>query len=142
MRRKIVVPLVVLLLMACTVKYYAEFDYAFYVQLEDLRVVTLAFFDRLAYDQEYLNTDYTDWEDFYVGWYEDIDGLRAWAERIPHNDDTIKMLGLLEESMHFFEQLHIIGFEKTQEILLAKSGIMAHFDALKALEEAKKREDE
>ena len=142
MIRKITLPLLILLILACSVRYYAEFSEPFYMRLIDLRENTTAFFDRLEYDQAYLDTNYQTWQGFYEGFYVDLESLYIQASVIPYNNDTVKMLGLLKDSMESVERLHIKGFSKAEHIRLARSGIMAHFSALLALEEAKKREDE
>ena len=100
------------------------------------------FFDRLTEDMQYGVAEHSNYVSWYGDFYTDINRVRQRAATIKRNEDTVDMLGIFEESVHTFEQLHILGFEKTEEVLLVKTGLLSQLEALKALEESKNREDD
>jgi len=143
-------PLVVVLMCACAIHYYAPYDAETESRLAALQAQTNMFY-ATAEDVFYATTDDAldmsntmDAEivhQFYLDVQDEIGELLTRAESFLNNTDTINQLKLLRESFQNAEELHGLGFSSVYEIKLIRSGLNSHFRAVLTLEQAKKRGD-
>ncbi len=152
MRRQYLLVCMIALLLACTVAYYAPYDYIIETDVEALRMESAAYFAAvreaiLTYDPPTGSIYETPAEppepstvlspDFYLETYEKIDVLIIRAASVARNHETIKMLHLLKSSLQKIEYLEAETMNVVQLDMVAMA-LDGQFGAILDLERHKK----
>lgn len=141
---QILTPILVVILLACAVAYFAAYDPTLDLGIRDLESQTMEFLDQAERDFfaeiRIDSAKAIEHRDFYNEAQQKIRMLLIRAGQIERNDATIKNLDLLAGSFDLAKELHEGGFSSVEQIASVRASLGSHFRALIFLEEEKARQ--